>query len=105
MHKKYIVKHKFKARTTECNGIKFTSKKEAKRYHQLLLLQDKGDIVFFLRQTPMHLPGNIKYICDFLIFWSDGNVTFEDVKGFKTDVYKLKKKLVEDNYPINLVET
>ena len=99
-----MLKHKFHAKPCEYNGIKFASKKERKRYQELELLQSAGDIVFFIRQTPWHLPGGVKYVSDFMIFWKDGNVTIEDVKGYKTDTYKAKKKLVEALYPININE-
>jgi hypothetical protein len=96
--------HKFHAIRTELDGIKFDSKKEAKRYQALLLLIKAGDVLFFLRQVPFHLPGNVKYICDFVIFWTNGEVTFEDVKGMKTAMYILKKKQVEALYPIEITE-
>lgn len=96
--------HKFRAIPTEYDNIKFSSKKEQKRYLQLKLLQQNGDIVFFLRQVPFHLSGNVKYLCDFLVFWQDGHVTIEDVKGFKTPMYILKKKQVEELYPIKIQE-
>jgi hypothetical protein len=99
-----MIKHKFKARRTNVDGIKFSSKKEANRYNILKLLQKSGDILFFLRQVPFHLPGGVKYICDFLIFWTNGDVTIEDVKGFKTEIYKAKKKMVEALYPIEILE-
>jgi hypothetical protein len=99
-----VIKHKFHAIPTEYDGIKFASKKEAKRYKELLLLKKAGDILFFLRQVPFHLPGNVKYLCDFVIFWANGEVTFEDVKGIKTPMYILKKKQVEALYPINITE-
>lgn len=99
-----MVKHKFRATPCEYDGIKFASKKERKRYQELQLLQSTGDIAFFLRQVPMHLPGGVKYVCDYLIFWSDGNVSFEDVKGYRTDLYKTKKKIVEAKYPITIEE-
>jgi hypothetical protein len=67
-------------------------------------LQQQNVVLFFLRQVPFHLPGNVKYYCDFQVFWVDGNITFEDVKGMKTDIYILKKKLVEQTYPITLTE-
>lgn len=54
-----------------CDGIRFASKKEQKRYLELQVLKSAGDILFFLRQTPLHLLGGVKYVCDFLIFWSD----------------------------------
>lgn len=99
-----MIKHKFKAKPTETNGIKFSSKKEANRYNTLKLLWKSGEILFFLRQVPFHLPGGVKYVCDFLIFWANGEVTIEDVKGFKTESYKAKKKIVETLYPIEISE-
>ena len=99
-----MLKHKFRAIATELDGIKFSSKKEAKRYKELKLLQQTGELLFFLRQVPFHLPANVKYICDFLCFWKDGNVTIEDVKGLKTPMYILKKKQVEAAYPIKITE-
>jgi len=102
MHK--TMRHKFHAKPTETDGIKFSSKKEARRYQDLKLLQKAGEVLFFLRQTPLHLPGNIKYVCDFLVFYSDGTCEFEDVKGMKTPMYILKKKQVEAIYPIEIKE-
>lgn len=96
--------HKFKAIPTSYDGIKFASKKEQKRYKELQLLERSGELLFFLRQVPFHLPGNVKYICDFMTFWKDGSVTIEDVKGFKTEMYKAKKKIVEAIYPIEIME-
>jgi len=99
-----VIKHKFKAKPQEYDGIKFPSKAEAKRYIELKVLQAKGEITFFLRQVPFHLPGGVKYVCDFVIFWANGSVTFEDVKGMKTPLYIAKKKIVESIYPIEITE-
>ena len=99
-----MLKHKFRAIATELDGIKFSSKKESKRYVGLKLLQQSGELLFFLRQVPFHLPANVKYVCDFLCFWKDGTVTIEDVKGIKTPMYILKKKQVEAIYPIKITE-
>lgn len=99
-----MLKHKFKAKPTETDGIKFSSKKEAKRYNNLKMLKNIGEVIFFLRQVPFHLPGGVKYVCDFLIFWTNGEVTIEDVKGFKTESYKAKKKMVETLYPVEILE-
>lgn len=97
-------RHKFNAQQTEIDGIKFASKAEATYYSGLLLAQRSGDLLFFLRQTPFHLAGGTKYIADFTEFWKDGSVRFVDVKGFKTPMYKLKKKQVEATYPIKIIE-
>jgi len=89
---------------TEVDGIKFASKAEAKRYQELKLMQEAGIIKWFIMQTPWLLPGGIKYVSDFLVFYTDGTVVVEDVKGVKTDVYKLKKKLFESSYPFTIAE-
>jgi dsDNA-binding SOS-regulon protein len=99
-----MIRHKFKAIPTELDGIKFASKKEAKRYRELEMLKKADALLFFLRQVPFHLSGNVKYVCDFLCFWKDGTVTIEDVKGIKTPIYVLKKKQVEATYPIKITE-
>jgi hypothetical protein len=99
-----VLRHKFGNKIVEHDEKNFHSKAELKRYLALKVLQEKGDVLFFLTQTPFHLPGKTKYVADFMVFWTDGLVTIEDVKGFKTDMYKLKKKQVESLYPITITE-
>lgn len=100
-HKKEV-RHKFNAKITERDGYKFHSKKEANRYDQLIMLQRSGEVLFFLRQVPLHLPGNVTYRVDFLVFWTDGHVSVEDVKGFITPQFIDKRKMVEALYPIKI---
>ncbi len=99
-----MIHHKYRAKPTEADGIKFQSKKEAAYYQELKLRQVAGDIVFFLRQVPLHLPGNIRYVVDFVTFNADGTVHFIDVKGMRTAMYITKKKIVEATYPIEIEE-
>ena len=99
-----IRKHKFNAVKTELDGINFDSKKEARYYTELKLRMKAGEVVFFLRQVPLDLPGKVKYRIDFQEFHSDGTVHFIDVKGKKTDMYIAKKKMVEALYPIEIEE-
>jgi len=99
-----MIRHKFSAKQTECDGIKFSSKKEAAYYQQLKLAQKSGALVFFLRQVPFHLPGGVKYVVDFVEFWADGVVRFVDVKGMRMAAYIAKKKMVEALYPIEIIE-
>ena len=95
--------NKFHAVICEADQIKFRSKKERKRYLELKALQNAGQC-WFLRQVPFYLPGNVKYVLDFLVFWSDGRQTFEDTKGHKTPMYVMKKKQVEALYPMKIIE-
>jgi len=96
------IRHKFNATSTKLDGMRFDSKKEAKYYEQLKERVADGEVIFFLRQSPLHLPGNIKYVVDFVEFHADGTVHFVDVKGYETSEFRLKKKLVESFYPIKI---
>jgi len=96
------VYHKFKANPTKVDNIKFSSKLEAKYYEQLKLRQKSGEVLFFLRQVPMAIPGNKKYVVDFLEFHSNGEVVFTEVKGMRIPLGELKISLVEDLYPIKI---
>ena len=88
---------------TKIDDINFDSKMESRRYLQLKLMRKVGEIDFFLRQTAFDLPGGVKYRCDFQIFWKDGKVTFEDVKGHETKDFIMKKKMVKALFGIDIV--
>lgn len=95
-------RHKFNAQRTEALGRKYDSKKEARYAQQLELRRRSGEVLFWLEQVPLRLPGNTKYVVDFQIFWASGEVSFVDVKGMQTEVFKLKKRQVEALYPIEV---
>lgn len=93
-------RHKYNAKQTIRDGIKFSSKREANYYDELLLKQRAGLVLFFLRQVPFDLPGGVKHRIDFLEFHTNGTCRFVEVKGYDTPNGKLKRKLVEAIYPI-----
>lgn len=97
-----MVRHKYGAKITEADGIKFSSKKEAAYYQSLKIRQRVGEVVFFLRQVPFHLPGGTKYTVDFQEFLADGTVRFVDVKGMQTKEFIRAKKQVEAIYPVEI---
>lgn len=87
-------------------GIRFDSKKEARRYQELKLLEDVGVIRDLKLQVPFELIPKqfgeraVRYIADFVYYDMEKRISIvEDVKGFKTDVYKLKRKLFKYRYP------
>lgn len=100
--------HKYRAKPTEVDGVRFASKAEARRYCELKLLVQAGEIRNLELQPafPIVIEGVrvTTYIADFAYF-GGGKRVIEDVKGFKTDVYALKKKLVEAMYPgVKIIE-
>jgi hypothetical protein len=93
---------KFHAIRCEEDGFFFHSKKELSYYQDLKKLQKAGQIKFFLMQTPFHLPGKVKYVLDFLVFYTDGEVQFIDVKGVDTPTSKVKRKITQSLYGIDI---
>jgi len=97
-----IHRHKFRAEPTNRGTARFDSKKEARYFDGLCGKCKDGRVLFFLRQVPFHLPGNTKYVVDFVEFHADGTVHFVDVKGFETQAFRMKKRQVEDLYPVTI---
>lgn len=103
---------KYRNVQTEYAGIKFMSKKEANYAAQLdwqkKARDPKEKVVRWVPQVPFQVILNgvkiCKYIADFEVTYADGRVEIVDVKGVRTDVYRLKKKLVEAQYGIRIVE-
>lgn len=98
------LRHKYKAIREVVDGISFPSKKEAAHYKDLLLAKKSGSLLFFVRQAILDLPGETTYRIDFIEFWKDGDIRFTEVKGFKTPEYKIKKRQVEELYPLTILE-
>lgn len=101
--------HKYGAKKTEVDGFVFDSKREAERYAELRIMVLSGEITNLEPQPSFLCFVNGKLICryfaDFSYFikGTDDRVV-EDVKGVKTPVYRLKKKLVEALYKIKITE-
>lgn len=100
---------KYCAKATYLDGKRFASKKEAARYGQLKAMADAGYIKNLNTQVPFEIKINDKKICKYLADFcyeevATGESVVEDVKGFRTDIYKLKKKLVEAIYGISIKE-
>lgn len=100
---------KYHNKKVTIDGITFDSAKESQRYTELKLLEKSGVISNLTLQPEYELIPTFKkngktyrkavYKADFSYFDHDiGKTVVEDVKGYKTDVYKLKKKLFEHRY-------
>lgn len=95
---------KFRNIKTTVDGIEFSSKKEAKRYGELKLLERAGEIHGLAVQPRFPLRVGDKLVCnyvgDFLYTLKDaaGELIVEDVKSpitRKHPVYRIKVKLFE----------
>ena len=107
---------KYRAIKTVVDGITFDSKKEAKRYSELKMMEKAGIIATLRLQPEFKCMVKGKKVCTYKADFEylmvdeegpDGQIGYyivEDVKGFKTPVYRLKKKLVEACYPGTVIK-
>lgn len=115
---------KYHNEPTFVRSIRFDSRKEAERYEELMLMLKAGKIRKLKLQQDFTLQEGyktedgervrpIKYVADFTyerptLPDSCGTVHWllevEDVKGVRTDKYKLKKKLMLERYGITIKE-
>ena len=106
---------KYNNRKVRRDGLTFDSKKEHKRYNELLLLEQAGEIRNLRRQVKFVLiptqrepsqigtRGGVKkgkllerecaYIADF-VYTENGKIVVEDTKGLRTKDYIIKRKLM-----------
>ena len=107
---------KYYSKKVEVGGEVFDSRKEYRRFCELLLLQKAGAITELKRQVEYKLiPAQrepdtvgvrggvkkgrvieqaVKYVADFVYKDKDGKLVVEDTKGFKTKDYIIKRKLM-----------
>lgn len=106
---------KYRAVKTVVGGIRFASKREARRYNELLVLARTGHIKQLRLQPAFELSagGTVlgHYLADFeyLAPVKDAPVNlwvkvYEDAKGFRTPLFRWKKKHVEAQYGITIRE-
>jgi hypothetical protein len=87
------------------NGYIYMSKKEAAYAQELDLRKKAKDIVDWKKQVKIRLDSNGAHICnyyiDFEIEHNDGLIEFVEIKGFETELWRLKWKLFESIYGNN----
>ena len=96
--------NKYRNVVTVVDGIRFDSKREARYYEKLKLRIAAGEVAYFLRQVPIHLPGGTKLVVDFQVFFVDPSkpCSYDDTKGKQTKEFRIKKREVEHHYPITI---
>lgn len=113
------MKNKYHAQKCKINGTGFDSRKEARRYEALLLLQKAGAISDLKTQIkyiliPVQRDENgklvereLSYVADF-VYNENGKEVVEDVKGYKEGaayrIFAIKRKLMLKEYGIRVRE-
>lgn len=101
---------KYRSIPTTVDGIRFPSIKEARRYQELKLLERAGEVCSLQLQPAYRIEVNgetiCKYVADFR-YWDEKKqqMVVEDVKGYRTREFVLKKKLMRAVHGIDVLET
>lgn len=99
---------KYGAQPVEVDGRRFASKREAARYLLLKARAAAGEIEGLELQPRYPLVVNgVKvavYVADFR-YREAGTLVVEDTKGFRTPIYRLKRKLMKAIHGIDVRET
>lgn len=109
---KFGVRNKYGARKTTVDGVVFDSQKEANDYEVLRWRERAGEIRDLKRQVAFVIVDKseygraLKYVADFTYTDCEtGEFVVADSKGgVRTDVYKLKKRLLAERYGIVIKE-
>jgi hypothetical protein len=92
-------KSKYKNQLAQIGSTIYDSKKEARYAEQLHLRKLAGEIIEIIPQYCLRLDVNGEHICkyymDFKLIMSDGSIEYHEVKGFETDVWRIKWKLAK----------
>lgn len=113
---KYRNPNKYGNQKTMVDGIYFDSAREARRYKELKLMEKAGLISDLQLQVPFEVIPKIKdektnkvlqrptiYKSDFT-YRKEGKLVVEDAKGYQTEAYKIKRKLMFWRFGIHIQE-
>ncbi|WP_410951243.1 DUF1064 domain-containing protein [Pseudomonas sp. S1(2024)] len=99
---------KFNAIVITTSEGRFDSKMEYQRYLNLKLMLRAGEITDLQRQVPYELTAGGIHICTYVadfVYKKQDVTVVEDVKGFRTQEYRLKRRLMRDILGIEILET
>lgn len=91
--------NKYGAKKSTYNGYNYDSKFESQIAQDLDLRLKAGDIAGVEKQVKIDLRAYgahiTNYFIDFLVTHNDGHLEYIEVKGYETDVWKMKWKMLE----------
>lgn len=96
-------KRMFNNTPTTYNGVRFDSRGEAGRAATLDLMQQAGEVRWWLDHVRFRLGcAEVTFVVDFLVVMADGSIRCEDYKGIETEKFKFIKKLWRKHGPVPL---
>ncbi len=96
---------------TEYRGRTFASEKEANHAYALDMAKKamfpSQRVLHWIPQIPFKFSCGTKMIVDFLVLYADSHYEIVEIKGgnaTKTQAYKIKKKMLRNEYGLEVIE-
>lgn len=100
--KSYMKRNKYNAKSMVYNGTKYHSKLEASYAMELDWRIKAGEVKSWTGQHKFDLRVNGEHICnyyiDFRAVMADNTIEYIEVKGFSTDLWRLKFRITEATF-------
>lgn len=98
-----IKRNKYGSKKATYGGYTYHSQLEASYAEMLDWRIKAGEVIKFERQHKISLDINgvhiANYFIDFKVFMADGTEEYHEVKGFATDLWRIKWRLTQAIYP------
>lgn len=100
--------NKYGAKRTRYKDRVYDSLREATHARDLDIsrsaIRPEFRVVEVQYQVPFPIIIHTKYVADFMVKFADGHTEIQDAKGFKTALYKTKKRLMKKQHDIDIIE-
>jgi hypothetical protein len=94
---------KYRNEPAEACGMKFPSKRQARRWQELQLLSRAGEIKSLIPEVSIPIGGGRRMRIDaYYVRASTGECVWEDAKGYATAEWKLKRDIAQELYGITI---
>lgn len=99
----FVNRNKYNAKIVKYNGRTYQSALEATYAQELDLRKKAGEIKEIIPQYKIDIRVNGIHVCnyymDFKLIMPDGSIEMHEVKGFATDLWRIKWRLSQALYP------
>lgn len=102
-----VARSKYGNKKVTHDGVQFDSVRELRRYQDLVLQQEAGQIFDLKRQVPFDITINGIHVCTYVadfVFRRQGKTVVADAKGMRTREYITKRKLMMAVHGVEIEE-
>jgi hypothetical protein len=99
-----VAPRKYRNEPVEACGMKFPSKRQARRWQELQLMLAAGEIKHLMPEVSFPIGGGHRMRIDaHYVRTSTGESVWEDSKGYVTEAWTLKRDIAQQLYGITII--